>query len=83
LNDFLLIVSTMVSIYGRAINNSLGSIVAAFDCIRIANASAKPKIRVPMNAPMGFQFPRKQIAKAIHPRPPIMFVVNIPRYPIE
>jgi len=45
----------------------------------IAMASAIPKINAPATAPSGFQFPKKQIAKAIQPLPPIIDVVNMPR----
>ena len=51
--------------------------------MKIPTASAKPKANVPTTAPLGLQLPKKQIAKAIHPRPPIMFDVNIPKYPTE
>ena len=59
----------MVRMYGIAIINSFGMALKPHVCITIEKASAKPKISPPMAAPIGFQFPRKHIAKAIHPLP--------------
>lgn len=52
--------------------SSFGKIVEPLtDWIYIDTASARPNTSVPITAPLGFQLPRKQIAKAIQPRPPI------------
>ena len=49
----------------------------------IDNPSANPKINEPIKIPNGSKFPKKHMANAIQPRPPIMLLVYNPKKPIE
>ena len=75
LNLLLAIVAIIVKIQGSAIKNSFGISLKLEVNKTTDNPSANPNIKDPINIPNGFQFPKKQIAKAIHPLPPIILLV--------